>query len=53
MFELKSGARCRETADRRETFHAARAGSGSMSPDAVGFIPLTARFGKHNLAKMC
>lgn len=52
MFELKSGARCRETADRHETFHAARAGSGSRLPGAVGLIPLSARFGKHNPAQM-
>ena len=52
MFELKSGARCRETADRRETFHAAHAGSGSRLPGAAGLIPLSARFGKHNPAQM-
>lgn len=52
MFELKSGGRCRETADRHETFHAAHAGSGSRSPGAVGLIPLSTRFGKHNPAQM-
>jgi len=53
VVEFKSETHFRETADRQETFHAARAGSGSMSPDAIGFIPVTARFGKHNSAKMC
>jgi len=34
----RAGARCRETADRHETFHAARAGSGFMSPDAAALF---------------